>query len=132
MRQLFTVFSHELTDEQKADARSCFCISRFFSLPDELQKIWSQLDPEGEVNNKELNKITEWLMSHSMPGDFVLIQGEFGATYYLVNFCLNSNLNPIYATTKRIYSEKKLEDGSVARKHIFKHIRFRKYKNYEG
>jgi len=61
-------------------------------------------------------------------GDFVLIQGEFGATYFTVDFCFQNNLIPIYATSKREYREEPQQDGSVVRVHRFKHVQFREYK----
>jgi len=56
----------------------------------------------------------------------VLIQGDFGAVYHMVNFAKELGLIPIYATTKRESIELK-QGNKIIKKSIFKHIKFRKY-----
>lgn len=127
MPNLFLLFSHTLTPEQVKDANEVLDVGKIISLPLSLQEIWSNVDPVGELNTKPLDEIALWLKEHSSKGDFVLIQGEFGATHYLIEHCFNAGLIPIYATSRRIYEEIKNDDGTVERKHIFKHVNFRRY-----
>ena len=89
--------------------------------------MWLDINPVGELNTKPLEEILLWLKEHASKGDFVLIQGEFGATHYLIEHCFNVGIIPIYATSKRIYEEIRNGDGTVERKHIFKHVNFRRY-----
>ena len=60
-------------------------------------------------------------------GDYVLIQGDFGACYLMVNHVLDRECIPVYATTERQAKETRLEDGRVELTHTFQHVRFRQY-----
>ena len=128
MPKLFLLFSHSLTHEQLKDATEVLRVEKIIYLPEDLQKIWSNIDPIGELGTEPLEKIASWLKEHGNEGDFVLIQGEFGATFYLADFCFSSDFIPIYATSKRIYEEKINDNGTIERKHVFKHVNFRKYR----
>jgi len=57
----------------------------------------------------------------------VLIQGDFGATYSMINFCKREGFIPIYSVNKRIAKET-IEDGIVKKYAEFKHEFFREYK----
>ncbi|HPG36701.1 MAG TPA: CRISPR-associated protein Csx20 [bacterium] len=127
MSNLFLLFSHTLTPEQVKDANEVLGVEKIVSLPLSLQQMWSDINPVGELNTKPLEEILLWLKEHASKGDFVLIQGEFGATHYLIEHCFNVGIIPIYATSKRIYEEIRNGDGTVERKHIFKHVNFRRY-----
>ncbi|HQM85960.1 MAG TPA: CRISPR-associated protein Csx20 [bacterium] len=127
MPNLFLLFSHSLTPEQEHEIEKKLKVGFITPLPTDIQKIWSNIKPKGELDIEPLKEITSWLEDFATMGDFVLIQGEFGATVYLVNFCFDAGLIPIYATTKRVYEEHTNSDGTVERKHIFKHVNFRRY-----
>ncbi|MBW2659998.1 MAG: hypothetical protein JRC87_10485, partial [Deltaproteobacteria bacterium] len=43
----------------------------------------------------------------------VLIQGDFGACYLLIQHALNKDYIPIYSTTERKAVERQLEDDQV-------------------
>ena len=125
--QLFLIFSHKLTEEQ-IKATTDLRVEKIIYLPEDLQKIWSNVDPIGELGTEPLDEIASWLKEHGNEGDFVLIQGEFGATFYLADFCFSSDLVPIYATTKRVSEEIAKSDGTIERRQMFKHVNFRKYR----
>lgn len=57
----------------------------------------------------------------------ILIQGDFGATYYLVNFSKQIGLKPMYSTTIREANEVCDSSGSIRLTHKIKHVRFREY-----
>ncbi|MCQ6253565.1 MAG: CRISPR-associated protein Csx20 [Methanocaldococcus sp.] len=124
---MFLLFSHNLTDDQINDARENLKVDKFIYLPKELQNIWSNIPPEIEDITDYLKPIKEFLKNNANDGDYVLIQGDFGATYNMVNYAFENNLIPIYATTKRVVKEV-IEDGKVITIREFKHCRFRKYK----
>jgi len=129
--KLFLLFSHKLTDEQIDEAEDKLDVSEIKYLPENLQKLWSMVSPEGELSLERLRKITDWIVKNSEKNDFILIQGEYGSTFYIVDFCFNTGLIPIYSTSERVYSEKTNGDGSIKREHIFKHVNFRKYKRFQ-
>ncbi len=132
MKTLFLIFSHKLTIEQQKEAKNGLKIEKIVYLPENLQKIWSNIEAKDELKTEKLKEITKWLEKTAQKEDYILIQGEFGATFFLVDFCFQSNLIPIYATSKRIYEEKINDDGTVERKHIFKHVNFRRYRKYQN
>jgi len=121
---MFLLFSHTLSDEQAVDARDGLGVDEIVYLPQELQALWSGFDPSLErVDTEEFER---FLSKEANIGDIVLIQGDFGASFKMVQFALENKLIPVYATTKREVTEL-VEDGEKIKKSIFKHVRFRKY-----
>ncbi|WP_132770397.1 hypothetical protein [Tepidibacillus fermentans] len=51
--------------------------SSFLYLPPDLQEIWSNIPPEGELNAKWLEPIKDWIGRNANQGDLLLIQGEY-------------------------------------------------------
>lgn len=127
MKNLILLFSHSLTDDQKEDAKQHWDIENFVALPTDLQTIFSNVPADLETINQYLEPIEKWLLENTQKDDLVLIQGDFGAVYHLVNFVKNNNLFPIYATTERKSIETSQPDGSIKTERIFKHKRFRSY-----
>ena len=124
-KSIFLLFSHKLTKPQ-IDELKRIGVNRYVYLDNDLQQIWSFV-PTQEVNLKEyLKPIFEFLVNNAKKGDYVLVQGDFGATYLTVDFCFEHNLIPIYAVSKRVAYEK-IEDGEVIKVSRFKHEGFRKY-----
>lgn len=121
------VFSHRLTAEQERDARERWGEVDCLYLPEELQKLWSQLSPEGPLPEADLDAVACWAEAHSSPGGPVLVQGDFGATAYVVRRLQEAGRAPVYATTHREAVESLGEDGSVRLEHVFRHVAFREY-----
>ena len=130
MKKLFLLFSHKLTDDQIDEAENKLGVNEIIYLPENLQELWSMVLPEGELNLERLRKITDWIRNNANKDDYILIQGEYGSTYYLVDFAFEMGVIPIYSTSKRVYKETKNGDGTIKREHIFKHINLRRYKKY--
>ncbi|MBE3551073.1 MAG: TIGR02221 family CRISPR-associated protein [Brockia lithotrophica] len=126
-RQLLIVMSHALLPEQKREAEERFGVTTFVSLPEDLQARWSNVDPELSRLDDWLRPIAGWMEGIGRPGDYVLIQGEHGATVWLVARARRAGLVPIYATTRREARERREPDGSVVTERIFRHVRFRLY-----
>ncbi len=127
MASLFLIFNHSFTPEQKKDAQINLGIHNFIEMPRYLKEIWANIPPNLESISSFIDPIKKWLMENSSPFDFVLIQGELGASYILVNFAFQNSLIPIYSTTVRKAIEELQPDGSIKLVHCFKHERFRKY-----
>lgn len=127
-RKMFLVFSHKITEEQIVEGKSRYCIEEFMYLPDDLQKCWSGLRPEGSLDMIALDKIIEWLKNSAKKDDLVLIQGDFGAVYTMVGFCEKNGLIPVYSTTHRDSIERMGCDGKIEKIHFFRHVGFRRYK----
>lgn len=125
MKRLFLLFSHKLTKEQIEDAEENFNISKFVYLPEELQSMWSNI---GEDDIGLDRRFKKYIKEKAETGDYILIEGEYGMVYKMVKWALENNYIPVYSYTKREYSNKVLEDGTVENKHYFKHIKFKEYK----
>lgn len=126
MKRMFLLFSHNLSEIQLNDAKSNWEISEVVSLPNKLQDIWSNIPADIEKLREYLLPIRNFLAENSQYGDVVLIQGDFGAVYQMVNFSKDLGLIPVYATTSREIEEFE-ENGKTIKKSIFEHIRFREY-----
>ena len=130
MPKLFLLFSHELTSIQIQDLEQNLKISKtnLYKLPTDLQMQWTAVPPRKSLRMASyLKSIISWLNTRICPNDFILIQGEPGAVAYMVQYALQHNWIPIYATTKRIVKEEKLNSGEVKKVSIFKHVAFRRY-----
>ncbi|MEG6565726.1 CRISPR-associated protein Csx20 [Thermoanaerobacterium saccharolyticum] len=131
MRKMFLVFSHQLTKEQMEDAYRTFGVDEFSYLPGDLKKAWASIPPEAESVRFCADEIAEWIKQNSSQGDYVLVQGDFGATVLIVDFCFENGLIPVYSTTARDTDEETLDDGTVKVQRTFKHVRFRKYERWK-
>lgn len=126
MKKMFLLFSHSLTQSQIDDAKSNLGIERFVFLPEDLQLLWSDIPSDIESLKEYLSLFRNFLVENSDFEDVVLIQGDFGAVYQMINFSKDLGLKAVYATTKRVIEEEIIENQTV-KKSIFEHIRFREF-----
>ncbi len=127
MPDFYLIFNHKITRLQQEDARQSLGVSTIVDLPEELNPTWNQIPPDLEEIGPWLDPIRNWLASSTKKGDYVLIQGDFGACHLMVKFATEMGLVPIYSTTKREALEEHGDDGSVKMTHRFEHHRFRRY-----
>jgi len=127
MKKMFLLFSHTLTPEQQEDAKVSLGITKFVPFSREIIKLWSNVPPGLESLNNYLEPIFACLKDNASSGDYVLVQGDFGATYHMVNFAKSLELIPVYATTERKSVEEIQQDGTVKKTSLFEHKRFRRY-----
>lgn len=125
--KLILLFNHKVTELQAKDAYESLGVDRIEPLPPDLQNIWSNIPPEMSSIKDYLRPVEKWLSENAVSGDYVLIQGDFGACYLMVNLALSQNLAPVYSTTARIAQESILDGGHISLTHTFKHVMFRKY-----
>ncbi|MDI3269912.1 MAG: CRISPR-associated protein Csx20 [Bacillota bacterium] len=125
--RLLILLSHKLLPEQEADARRTLGVGGCTYLPEDLQTIWSQIDPSVEDLEEDLAPIGRWLEEEGQPGDYVLIQGEYGATVWAIEKARFLAMLPVYSTTRREVEVEETGDGQVVRKSVFRHVRFRPY-----
>jgi hypothetical protein len=124
---LLFLFNHAPTRLQEEDACKSLGVDRMLLLPGELGSLWNSVPADLEQVTEYLSPIQRWVLDNSCCGDYLLIQGDFGATYLMVKFAFENGLVPVYSTTVRDAIEEHNADGSVKLLHHFKHIRFRKY-----
>lgn len=126
MKKIFLLFSHKLTKEQEKDAINSLLVDEFVYLDENLQKLWSNIPPDLSNLSTFLEPFKLFLKNNANKEDIILIQGDFGAVYEMVNFTKKLNLIPVYATTKREVKEQET-NGSIQKISIFKHIMYRKF-----
>lgn len=124
---LFLIFNHTFTGAQREDALISLGVSRIIDMPPDYKAVWRSILPDIEHINDYLKPVQIWLKCNAVQKDFVLIQGDFGACYIMVNYALKLGLVPVYSTTGREAKESVLKDGTVKVTHHFKHIIFRRY-----
>ena len=61
MPDLFLLFSHELTNQQKREAIEELGVEAIKYLPDSLKELWSQIPPEVPEVAVHLRPIKAWL-----------------------------------------------------------------------
>jgi uncharacterized protein MJ1673 len=123
MKKMFVLINHNLTEEQKDQALKVFGVEDIINIADDA---WSNISPSDENILYVLNRYKKELMLEAEAGDILLVQGDFGATYNMINFAKNIGLKTIYATTKRVVQELIIDGKSVTRRE-FKHEKFREY-----
>ena len=126
-RQAILIFSHELTAEQERELREKWCVTDIATMPEDISKRWKNVPPDLPSLKEYVRPLLEWLVKVALPGDLVLVQGDFGATYITVNFAMKIGLVPVYATTSRQVKERNMPGGVVEQSRIFSHRMFRKY-----
>ena len=127
MADLFLLFNHTITPIQEEQARLELGVERIIEPSAHIHSIWAGLPPGDEGLAPVLEPVVSWLDNEAVPGDYVLIQGDFGACFLMVRHALEKGLVPIYSTTNRQAVEKLMDDGSVQLTHRFRHVRFRQY-----
>ena len=124
---VFLIFNHLFTPAQDDDARVSLGVKDLVGLPTSLKELWSRIPPDLEQLRPYLEPLTAWLGSQARQGDYVLIQGDFGACYLMVRFALERGLIPVYSTTRREVTEERQINGTVRLIHNFDHQIFRRY-----
>lgn len=121
MKKLVLLFSHKLTENQTLDAYKFLKCNEIIYLPPELKEKWQNMKIEQSLDDFKffLNKITS-------KGDYILIQGEWGATYKMINYCKEKKLIPIYSSTEREVKEEK-KGENIIKLSKFTHRGFVKY-----
>ncbi|MDA8308853.1 MAG: CRISPR-associated protein Csx20 [Deltaproteobacteria bacterium] len=124
---LFLIFNHRFTREQEADAAATLGVKRIIEPPADLQDLWGDIPPDLPAIEDYLGPLRQWLVSLAAPGDYVLIQGDFGACFLMASFAFTHGLTPVYSTTRREAVEQVEPDGAVRLTHLFRHRTFRRY-----
>jgi len=130
MRQtpkLYLLFNHTLTQQQREDAYASLSVKEIISLPHALHEIWSQIPPEAPTLKTLLLPIESYIEQHLQAGDYLLVQGDAGASFLVAQYALQRGVIPIYATTERKESTEKNIEGRVIKRSVFEHVIYRRY-----
>ncbi len=114
MATLYLLFNHQLTEAQKENAHKVLGVVDIVDLKPWTGDLWSAI-PTGEVfPQKEVDQIIQTLTEKTHPGDFLLVLGEWGAVYYIVDWCFHTGRIPCHTTTSR----KVLEEVATGKNEI--------------
>jgi len=122
-RKFFILMSHKMTESQKRDAISSFGVTQFIEVPN---RWWGQIPPNADSIVSYIEDILNFLEKRSEKGDIILVQGDFGATFYIACWAKKHDLLPVYATTERVAIES-VDGEKIITTREFKHVRFRVY-----
>jgi hypothetical protein len=126
MKKLFLLFSHTLTPVQELDAKESLNIENFVTLPNDLQQLWSNIPPYLKDVSGYLEPLKEYIQNNAEDGDVLLVQGDFGGCYEMINFIKSLGLTAVHSTTTRDVVEKTV-NGKVEKFSRFEHVIFRLY-----
>lgn len=124
---LYLLFNHRLTADQEQDAYTSLGVDQIIHPTAAIKDLWRQIPADLSAVTGYLRPIREWLAAVAAKGDYVLIQGDFGACFIMALFAFERGLIPIYSTTRREAVEQVQPGGAVKLVHHFRHRRFRKY-----
>lgn len=125
-RSMLLILSHPMTVKQRKDAEESLKVTKFVALPEHLAFLWSDVPPDLDDLEEYLESIKQWVVENGKPGDYALVQGDFGATTALVNHCRAHGIVPVYATTRRKAVER-VNGEKIIIEREFEHVRFRIY-----
>lgn len=126
MPDLYLLLNHELYSEQTKDVKTTFGIQKIHYLPEPILNLWANIPPKPESIKSHLREIFQWVRTIP-PGNYILVQGDFGATFLMVQYAFRLGLIPLYATTERVHKETRGPSQSTNITKTFKHVRFRRY-----
>lgn len=127
MSNFLVLFNHQLTTDQEKEALNHLNVDKIIFPNDDVKNLWRNVPPASEMIIAYLNPVINWLKNTWKRGDYVLVEGDFGATFIVLQNAFSFGVIPVYATTKRDAIEKKLPDGTIRSNKVFKHVIFRRY-----
>jgi hypothetical protein len=132
-KTMFILMNHKLSPEQERDARDNLGVTEFVYPPKEVLDLWANVPPEANMWDIQVDlvPIYTWFRMVLEANDVILVQGESVSTYKFVDTIRTMftmlNVRCVAATSRRESVEEQLSDGTVQKKSIFKHVRFRAY-----
>jgi hypothetical protein len=130
MPTIYCLLNHKLTLKQEAELQNSFGVEGIVYPPQRIAELWSKIPTVHELSKSHLEPFTIWLQE-AKESDTVVLQGEFSASFALIDFALRKGLIPVCAVTERVALEKR-EGEKVSKEHTFEHICFRRYRYYEN
>jgi hypothetical protein len=127
MADLYLLFNHLLTDSQADQACRELGVRNIHVPPESITRLWADVPPEPESIGEVLHPVFQWIDQTVSENDFLLVQGDFGACWLVLEHIRDSGIIPVYATTSRQAVEQRLDDNTVRLTHTFSHVRFRQY-----
>lgn len=128
MSKAYCLLNHALTENQINELKEKFAVAEIIYPSQQLSGKWSQIPTTENIDKTVIDSVTAWLVG-AEENDVLIVQGEFGSTFAIVDFALKKGLIAVHAVTQRIATESR--DGEkVSRSYIFEHVCFRRYKYF--
>ena len=128
MKKAYCLLNHTLTENQIKDLYEEWGIQEIIYPQEQLSVKWSQIAPGKTLDYGLIYEVCSWLAGAEKE-DVIVVQGEYGSTFCIVDYSLKNGLVPVHAVTKRVATEMR-EGEIVTRKYIFEHCCFRKYEYF--
>jgi hypothetical protein len=134
MARMLVLMNHVLNEQQMEDAKVSLNVSEVIYAPEQVAKVWSNIPASHSMWELRecLRPVFEWVESVVQPNDLVLVMGEAVATFLVVTdlreaYYPMKNVRCIATTTERVTEEVAQSDGSIQKKSVFRHVRYRAY-----
>lgn len=124
-KKVLALISHKILPEQEQELKNRFEIVDIKFLPENLQQIWSNVLYDDKYYTN-LNEIIDYMLSILNEEDYVIVQGNWGYVYKLVEEAKKNKIIPLYAFSVRDSSED-IINGEVVKITKFKHQCFVEY-----
>ena len=128
MKKAYCLLNHALTERQISELRERYGVEDIDYPTEELSQSWSQVPATKTLDVSPVQAVVKWLSS-AQKGDILIVQGEVGSTFMVVDFALKNGLVPLHAVTKRVAREER-EGEIVRRSYVFEHVCFRVYRYF--
>ena len=126
--KMAVLMNHQLSSTQKAEAQGALGVQSFVAMPPEVAALWCNADPAKDLHELGAENVICWLTEQTEEGDYVIVQGDYGLTFAVVDWCLKTGRVPVHATTERKAVEKNIQ-GNIVVERVFNHVKFRVYKS---
>lgn len=124
-KKVLALISHKILPEQEQELKNRFEIVDIKFLPENLQQIWSNVLYDDKYYTN-LNEMIDYMLSILNEEDYVIVQGNWGYVYKLVEEAKKNKIIPLYAFSVRDSSED-IINGEVVKITKFKHQCFVEY-----
>lgn len=94
---IIIITNEKLQDEEKNKIIDKYKIKKIKLLPEGTQKKWNEIDTNMDISHKNLNDMKTMIEKNIGEGDYILIQGEPGATFKIVSWAKEEGFVPIYS-----------------------------------
>ena len=125
--KLYLLFNHTLTQKQRTDAHETLGTQEIIVTPEQITALWRDIPAATPTLYEMLTPVREYLDQQIRAGDYLLVQGDAGASFLIAQYAIGKGIIPIYATTERKETTEKNQDGKVIKRSVFEHVRYRRY-----
>jgi hypothetical protein len=125
------LLNHEPELPQLNELRERFGVTEMRYPGEKLKFAWSKVSAVEDNPAAFLKEIIKWLEAETAAGDYIWVQGEWGAAFFIVSWALAEGRIPVYAASERQVAEERYPDGTIHSQRIFRHVQFKLYQKWK-